>query len=102
MNNNALKLIEIMDSIGVNSQARFFLDNMPVAEVDDILGVAIKYLGENYKEIVQGLFVSEDDERIFRMLDSDLGYKVPHVHFNTREGLNYGKKGLNYHISFNE
>ena len=103
MNKDAHELIGIMESIGIESQARRTVESIPVVDTDIILDSAIKYLGDNYKEIIPGLFYSENGERIFRMLDNDLSdSSEPHVHFETRMGLNFGKKGLNYHIGLDE
>ena len=51
----------------------------------EILDGAIKWLGEKYREIKNGIFRSADDARQFRMTTSDLNdaRQGAHVHFES-------------------
>lgn len=56
-----------------------------VAKVEEALRGAVKWLGDGYREIKQGVFRSADDARQFRMTVSDLtdAKQGAHVHFES-------------------
>lgn len=53
------------------------------ASADEILSGATKWLGDGYSEIAPGVFRSADNTRQFRMVNSNLRGRNPHVNFET-------------------
>lgn len=62
------------------------------------LKLAERILGKGYKEIAPGVFRSADGLKQFRMTDSDLLDKVPHVNIEIFDPGNLRKPTTNYHV----
>ena len=62
------------------------------------LRLAERILGKGYKEIAPGVYRSADGLKQFRMTDSDLLNKVPHVNIEIFDPGNLAKPVTNYHV----
>ncbi len=62
------------------------------------LKLAERILGKGYKEIAPGVYRSADGLKQFRMTDSDLLDKVPHINIEIFDPGNLRKPTTNYHV----
>jgi hypothetical protein len=62
------------------------------------LRLAERILGKGYKEIAPGVYRSAVGLKQFRMTDSDLLNKVPHVNIEIFDPGNLAKPVTNYHV----
>jgi RHS repeat-associated protein len=79
-----------------------------VVDTDKVLESAIRYLGNGYKELKPGQFISADGTRRFRMKTNDITGKhgsgvPPHVHFEQVNPANpLGAALKNVHVKFKD
>jgi len=93
-----MRLKEIMLQMVITREGRKHNEDFQSARTDLILASALQHLGEGYREIDSGVYQSQDGKRQFRMTDKDLTATKPHVHFETTQGPNGGKRGKSYHV----